>query len=69
MHSARIFLEVFSAPASLVTMATLNNAKIWMNVHQNNTNAVPMQIAVMQLAFTTVNARKAFQGMAITVKT
>ena len=63
MLSARIILEVFNVPASLVTTVTLNNARIWMNALQSSTNVVQMHIAPMQSALTTVNARLVILAM------
>lgn len=68
MLSARITLEVFNVPASLVTTVTLNNARIWMNVLQSSTNVVHMHIALMQSALTTVNARLVIPAMVEPVK-
>lgn len=63
MLSARIILEVFTVPASLVTTVTLNNARIWMNALQSSKNVVHMHIVLMQSALTTVNARLVILAM------
>ena len=68
MHFARIILEVSSVHASLVTMATLNNARIWMNALQSSTNVVHMHTALIQSVLTTVNASQVILVMVETVK-